>query len=145
MWMVHGDFSRAVMMLGWECRGRMLGTLAGRSLVNFIQDLLTGQRRLFAVDGQLSASWHDVSRGLAQGDPLSPLLAASMMWVWASTVSRTGAEAATFVDDRSFWSTSLRGLLDAHGASHRVDTAFGLRCDCRLCLRYFLHNTGCDL
>ena len=89
---------------------------------------------LFSTGSWVGAKWHPVSRGLAQGDPMSPLLAAAVMSVWTGTVARSTCEAVTFVDDRSFWGRSLNALSQAKRLSDRVDRAFQFRCDATKCL-----------
>ena len=99
----------------------------------FVMGVLEEQWRLFSMGSRVGAQWHRATRGVAQGDPLSPLLAASIMSVWAGTVTRADCEAVTFVDDRSFWGRSLEALCAAKAFSDEVDSAFQFRCDSAKC------------
>ena len=99
----------------------------------FVQGVLAEQWRVFSVGGRVGQRWHRVSRGLAQGDPLSPLLAASIMAVWTGIVATSGCEAVTFVDDRSFWGRSLSEITVAKELSDTVDAAFQFNCDATKC------------
>lgn len=101
--------------------------------VSFVQGVLEEQWRVFTVGGRVGNSWRRATRGLAQGDPLSPLLAASIMAVWTATVATSGCEAVTFVDDRSFWGRALGELSSAKALSDGVDAAFQFRCDTTKC------------
>ena len=51
-----------------------------------VQSYYEQHRRVFTKDGTIGGSWHVVRRGLAQGCPLSPMLAASVMAMWSSMV-----------------------------------------------------------
>ena len=59
--------------------------------------------RIFSSQGCLGRQWHPVSKGVAQGCPLSSLLAATIMAAWDSHVAPAGVEALSFVDDRYFF------------------------------------------
>jgi len=106
---------------------------APQQFTDFVQGVLSKQRRLFSMGSRVGARWHSATRGLAQGDPLSPLLAAAVMSVWTGTVALSTCEAVTFVDDRSFWGRSVGALTQAKDLSDRVDRAFQFRCDVTKC------------
>ncbi|CAE7943638.1 ppdK, partial [Symbiodinium necroappetens] len=106
---------------------------APEQFVSFVHGVLEEQWRIFTVGGRVGNRWHRATRGLAQGDPLSPLLAASIMAVWTATVATSGCEAVTFVDDRSFWGRTLVELSSAKALSDGVDAAFQFRCDTTKC------------
>ncbi|CAE7617784.1 unnamed protein product [Symbiodinium necroappetens] len=102
-------------------------------LVAVVQALYDGQERLFSRSGFLSGSWVQASRGLCQGCPLSPLLAAAVLRGWSALLGTAGARAASFVDDRYFWASSSDTLCSAKALSDEYDTAFGFHCDSRKC------------
>ncbi|CAE7345760.1 unnamed protein product [Symbiodinium sp. KB8] len=106
---------------------------APQLFVDFVQGVLSEQWRVFSTGSWVGATWHRATRGLAQGDPMSPLLAAAVMSVWTGTVAQSACEAVTFVDDRSFWGRSLHTLAHAKRLSDRVDRAFQFRCDATKC------------
>lgn len=106
---------------------------APQQFTDFVQGVLSEQRRLFSMGSRVGARWHSATRGLAQGDPLSPLLAAAVMSVWTGTVALSTCEAVTFVDDRSFWGRSVGALTQAKDLSDGVDRAFQFRCDVTKC------------
>ncbi|CAE7777904.1 FCPE [Symbiodinium sp. CCMP2456] len=88
-------------------------------LVAVVQALYDGQERLFSRSGFLSGSWVQASRGLCQGCPLSPLLAAAVLRGWSALLGTAGARAASFVDDRYFWASSPGALRSAKEMCHR--------------------------
>ena len=98
-------------------------------LRDFVRAMLHDHRRVFSMGGRLGAKYHQVTRGLAQGDPLSTLLAAAVMVVWSWTVVKSEAEAMSFVDDRAFWSSSETHLQVAKVQSDLFDRTFNFRCD----------------
>ncbi|CAE7715253.1 unnamed protein product [Symbiodinium sp. CCMP2592] len=78
---------------------------------------------------------------IAQGCPLSPVLAGAIMAMW-SFVTERGAEdevsTMSFVDDRLLWAGSPRQVLAAKQRSRDFDEAYGFSCD-KLKSR-FVHN-----
>ena len=75
--------------------------------------------------------WRLPSQGLLQGCPLSPMLAAVFMHIWAHVVAPSGAAVISFVDDRTFWSSSPQFdeiLSRAKELSDRFDRACGFTC-----------------
>ena len=56
------------------------------------------------------------------------MLAACVVWTWATTVASQQVECLAFVDDRTFWGTSTEALLEAHDRSAQVDQLFGFQC-----------------
>ena len=81
-----------------------------------------------SYQGVRSDKWITPGRGLVQGCPLSPVLSATFLFVWACTVKRTG------VDDRYMWTLSaqhasdheFRVLLDATNSIRLVPLCAGL-------------------
>ncbi|CAE7273822.1 unnamed protein product [Symbiodinium necroappetens] len=53
------------------------------SLLMLLQSFYKGGQRLFKAQGYVASAWVPVSRGLVQGDPLSPLLALVVGHFWA--------------------------------------------------------------
>ena len=53
------------------------------AVLKLLADFYDGAERLFSLGGAMSSSWQTTSRGLAQGCPLSPLLAAALSHIWA--------------------------------------------------------------
>ena len=90
-------------------------------------------RRVFALQGTISENWTHAATGLVQGCPLSPLLLAGPMCVWALFVQqRCDAVIGIFVDDRTMWSTATaataaKQLHQAHLAGLEVDREFGFQ------------------
>ncbi|CAE7234662.1 unnamed protein product, partial [Symbiodinium sp. CCMP2456] len=84
-------------------------------LLGFVESIMKEQWRVFSSHGLLGARWHLATKGAAQGDPISSLLAGAVMWAW------------------SFWSSSGAGLLAAKRRSEEIDMAFQFRCDTRKC------------
>ncbi|CAE7627834.1 unnamed protein product, partial [Symbiodinium necroappetens] len=106
---------------------------APRQLCSLVSAMYTGQERLFSRSGFLSESWVSASRGLCQGCPLSPLLAAAVLRGWTALLATTGVQPAAFVDDRYFWARDPVALTAAKAHSDAFDSAFGFRCDGRKC------------
>ena len=97
-----------------------------------VQSYYQDHRRVFSKDGMLGNRWHDIRRGLAQGCPLSPVLAAAVMALWSSMVESGPSQALSsmsFVDDRLLWSHTVEELRRAKALSDQFDQAFDLRCD----------------
>ena len=92
--------------------------------VDFVCSVMAEQWRVFTSGGLFGEAWHKTTKGAAQGDPLSPLVAGAVMYVWTTWVARDNTEAVSFVDDRSFWSPSSAALLAAKQRSAEVDEAF---------------------
>ena len=89
-------------------------------------------RRVFSKDGVLGDQWHSIRRGLAQGCPLSPVLAAAVMAMWSSMVESGPSltlSSMSFVDDRLLWSNTVEELRSAKALSDQFDQAFDLSCD----------------
>ena len=80
----------------------------------------------------LGDQWHSIRRGLAQGCPLSPVLAAAVMAMWSSMVESgpsLALSSMSFVDDRLLWSNTVEELRRAKALSDQFDQAFDLSCD----------------
>ncbi|CAE7645061.1 unnamed protein product [Symbiodinium sp. KB8] len=102
-----------------------------RELVGLFND---EHYKLFSAKGLLGGSWHQTSRGLCQGCPLSPLLASTVMLAWALRLEQLpGVRAVSFVDDRYLL---LKPEADAGMAcrcSRAFDRAMGFACDSVKC------------
>ena len=97
-----------------------------------VQSYYQEHRRVFSKDGVLGDQWHSVRRGLAQGCPLSPVLAAAVMAMWSSMVESgpsLALSSMSFVDDRLLWSNTVEELRRAKALSDQFDQAFDLSCD----------------
>lgn len=101
--------------------------------VELVCSVMAEQWRIFTSGGHFGGSWHRTNKGAAQGDPLSPLVAGAVMYVWSTWVAQDSTEAVSFVDDRSFWSPCSLALRSAKRRSAEVDEAFCFRCDARKC------------
>ena len=90
--------------------------------------------RLFTCRGVCSDSWRQATRGVLQGCPLSPALAALVMTIWSQFVCTPNIDAAIYVDDRTFWHVGESGptrfyeLQQAHNRSSQFDAIFAIRC-----------------
>ncbi|CAE7362760.1 gcs-1 [Symbiodinium sp. CCMP2592] len=93
------------------------------------------QERLLMVRGRCASTWFQATCGLIQGCPLSPVVAAAVMQVWASVVEGPSVLALTFQDDRTMLavggpvSAQCEELRAAGLRSKTFDTAFALACD----------------
>ena len=90
-----------------------------------VQSYYQEHRRVFSKDGVLGDQWHSVRRGLAQGCPLSPVLAAAVMAMWSSMVESgpsLALSSMSFVDDRLLWSNTVEELRRAKALSDRPST-----------------------
>ena len=101
-----------------------------------ISDLLghfyQGAQRIFCMSQALSGRWGEISMGIAQGCPLSPMLASAIGHIWCSWIRSSGPSdgprCLSYVDDRTLWvpagspSTLLQPALHS---SQEFDRAFG--------------------
>ena len=76
---------------------------APTEVTRLIQVFYDQCQRVFSDRGVLGAGWHTVGRGILQGCPMSPLIAASIMHIWACNVCRDGVDGLVYLDDRTFW------------------------------------------
>ena len=103
-------------------------------LLRVLEDFYSGARRVFSLAGAMSPSWATVNCGIAQGCPLSPVLAAALSHIWAAFVTghtpNPPVEAMAYVDDRTLWVHPRRPLLALRSALERsrvYDRAFGFK------------------
>ena len=102
-------------------------------ILNVLEDFYTGAERIYSLSGSLSPSWSQISCGVAQGCPLSPVLAATLSYIWSRFVinkSEREIAAIAYVDDRTLWihkGRSLEALRTAMDRSSRYDRAFGFQ------------------
>ena len=110
-------------------------------LCALVRGFYEGHRRVFSSTNVLGAEWHEIRCGLAQGCPLSPMLAGTVMWVWHEFVEAGSSgelASCSFVDDRLLWSRSPAALRRGKLRSDTVDAAFDFTCDrgkCRFAFR----------
>lgn len=86
-------------------------------LGNFYHD----SKRLFVSAGICNQEWKSASRGLMQGCPFSPIVAASLMKVWANFVCNQQIDAVVYLDDRTFWNIDPEDTQVLFAAKHRSD------------------------
>ena len=103
-------------------------------LLRVLEDFYSGARRVFSLAGAMSPSWATVNCGIAQGCPLSPVLAAALSHIWAAFVTghtpNPPVEAMAYVDDRTLWVHPRRPLVALRSALERsrvYDRAFGFK------------------
>ncbi|CAE7528081.1 pol [Symbiodinium sp. CCMP2592] len=98
-----------------------------------LTDFYNGAERIFSLSGSLNPSWSSVSSGIAQGCPLSPVIAALLSYLWSTFVignSSRSLGALAYIDDRTVWAKAgapTDSLRDAMARSSAYDRAFGLR------------------
>ncbi|CAE7234104.1 CHLP [Symbiodinium sp. CCMP2456] len=103
---------------------------APAQLRGLVQAVYQEHYKLFSAGGLLGSSWSRVTRGLFQGCPLSPLLAASLLTAWSALVETTpGVATASFVDDRFLMVRPGADFRAASRSSDQFDVAFGFQCD----------------
>ena len=98
-------------------------------LVRLLRNFYTQGTRVFAHAGMLSAHFQQVSRGLLQGCPLSPLVAATFLKVWGNHVASSSVKVTSFVDDMTIWAKGSgkstrdveHDLLSAYTRSNEFD------------------------
>ena len=97
-----------------------------------VAQLYAGSRRIFSAGGMLGSQWKTAQRGLLQGCPFSPLIAAAVMAVWSYHVCREDhIEACVYLDDRTFWlcpGAPTEALLAAKQRSAEFDRICGFVC-----------------
>ena len=116
---------------------------APSSFVTLINNFYFTSPRIFLDRGNCSAKWHTATRGLMQGCPCSPLIAAAIMRIWAGYIKQDPQiNAMAYIDDRTFWSVHtsqevnpqvLTTLQAAKARSDHFDTVFGFMCRAPKC------------
>ncbi|CAE7306648.1 unnamed protein product, partial [Symbiodinium sp. CCMP2456] len=140
---VQQDVSSFFDSLEYGLTARLLRHLrATECFVRLFENYCTRSSRIFALQGALSGDWVRPGRGLPQGCPLSPVIAAAVSHCWAAFVLRPqSARPATvtghaYVDDRCLL---LRAeaphahLRDALLRSDAFDRAFKLKLSLTKC------------
>ena len=102
-------------------------------LIALLRSFYCGQERLFSHSGHVGCKWHAVSHGILQGCPLSPLVAAALLQVWALLVCKDGTDGVVYIDDRTLWTEGIgaeadRAMRAALQRSARFDSACRWRC-----------------
>ena len=107
------------------------------SLRHMLSSIYCGSERLYTSRGFTAPKWVTATRGLLQGDPLSPLLALTVGHLWATHVLRGPAKGLIFVDDRLLWvepsPDQEASMRDALHRSHEFDAAMQLVCEPSKC------------
>ncbi|CAE7531982.1 unnamed protein product, partial [Symbiodinium microadriaticum] len=90
------------------------------ALIQIIESFYKGARRIFQMNGACSRQWYDCNMGLAQGCPLSPVLASVITHCWITFVLASPEcrhlDGLGYIDDRSLW-------LGADGCTQEMITA----------------------
>ena len=100
--------------IGLACRA-LVHHGAPVRLVRLLKGFYSSQQRIFSVAGHLGTRWHSVSRGILQGCPVSPMIAASLLqlWTWKVVESPDSfIDAVVFVDDRTMWTEGSENQRD---------------------------------
>ena len=87
-------------------------------------------RRIFVLKGAHDAFWFEPTRGIAQGCPFSPCIAAAITHIWCCHVLKQGVGGLGYMDDRTIWmlpSTSFDQLQSAIDRSGQFDQAMGFQ------------------
>ena len=109
---------------------------APEPLVNLIRSTCQHSSRLFALQGALGSDWRSPGRGLPQGCPLSPTVAAAISHVWTAYTLQIATQVPqqidgyAYVDDRCIMlcpNSPLEALKRALSRSDQFDAAFGLQ------------------
>ncbi|CAE7801443.1 unnamed protein product [Symbiodinium sp. CCMP2592] len=109
-------------------------------VVALLKSFYSRQFRLLSFRGQCSSQWILATRGLVQGCPMSPVIAAAIMHIWQLTVSSARVSSLAYQDDRTLILkpdvSQMRGtvmdlqpLADACQRSRAFDAAFEFSCD----------------
>ena len=106
--------------------------------LRFPSDLLellsfyTQSQRIFSMSGVLSDQWTDVTTGIPQGCPLSPVLSAAIAHVWRCYCTggpvQGQVSGIAYIDDRSLWlheKCDIEALRTAASRSAHFDHAYG--------------------
>ena len=106
-------------------------------ILNLLQDSYSGAQRIFCLSSAHCKDWHEVTLGIPQGCPLSPLLAACLGHIWGTWVrSSSCVETLSYVDDRTIWILEhqpLNALASAIASSAQFDAAFNFRLSLEKC------------
>ena len=109
---------------------------APQALRSLVESFYGDHWRVFCNAGVVGRFWHRIRCGLAQGCPLSPVLAACVMAAW-SLSEESGHEGrihtVSFVDDRLLWCRDLEAARLAKQRSDAFDAAYMFTCDVAKC------------
>ena len=112
----------------------VLGHLgAPPAFANLVKHFYEGNQRIFTSRGSFGGSWHKVDRGILQGCPFSPMLAAAVMTFWTSHVAQADVDCVAYIDDRCFWSRCPNAAILAKNRSDEFDGIFGFSCSAAKC------------
>lgn len=128
---------------------------APAGLIGCLESFYGQGRRMFSTQSLLADDWHYAERGLLQGCPASPMLAAMFLLTWSKHVCTQGVKALSFVDDRTFWARQVgvdgallsppvpQVLAEAKARSDEFDRACGF--NCRRCKCHIAAPPGVDV
>ena len=109
------------------------------SVMSVLLDVYAGAERVFTLAGAHTPEWATIDCGLAQGCPLSPVLASALSHLWASYVASDGhpcrVGALAYIDDRTLWLRKGRPvscMRDALLRSAEFDRAFCFSLKCAI-------------
>ena len=101
-------------------------------LLELLCSFYTKSQRIFSMNGVLSDQWTDVTTGIPQGCPLSPVLSAAIAHVWRCYCTggpvQGQVSGIAYIDDRSLWlheKCDLEALRTAASRSAHFDHAYG--------------------
>ena len=101
-------------------------------LLELLCSFYTQSQRIFSMSGVLSDQWTDVTTGIPQGCPLSPVLSAAIAHVWRCYCTggpvQGQVSGIAYIDDRSLWlheKCDLEALRTAASRSAHFDHAYG--------------------
>ena len=118
---------------------------APAGLIGCLESFYGQGRRMFTAQSLLADDWHQAERGLLQGCPASPMIAAMFLLTWSRHVCTQRVRALSFVDDRTFWARQVGGdgtrllppvsqvLSEAKARSDEFDRVCGFNCRRRKC------------
>ncbi|CAE7264425.1 Pol [Symbiodinium sp. CCMP2456] len=88
-------------------RRRMAHLHLPQDISDLLGNFYQGVQRIFCMSQALSGRWREISTGLAQGCPLSPILASAIGHIWCCWIKASRPpdmpRCLSYVDDRTLW------------------------------------------